>query len=326
MSPWMNDARQQLAAAPEMLGSILQLIVTTPGRETPHESDATRHRHVIVAGSCTTASAAPAFDRLTLRTMRGGAELLKLGTRRVRLDECAYITVNAGTDRSSVYVGNPGVRPLVIAFRPGSLAQSMAAPDIEGEQADLASDESAFLETLQAHGDAVTQHLQHIEHRLRDDDGDAVWWEERLALLLSATIDANRTLHRRESTMVGLKAATRRELFRRVLLASDYIQSAYDEPINLQDIAAAAHLSRFHLVRLFQRAHGLTPHAYLTRKRLTVALRLIAHTALGLDDIAERAGLGTRSSLFRHLQREQGNGAAALRARATCERPCTISV
>ena len=325
MRPWMSDARQQIAVAPEVFGSILPLIVTAPDGEAPHESEATRLRHVIIARGCATASATPGFDRLTLRTMRGGAELLKLGARRVRLDECAYIAVNAGADRSSVYVGNPGVRPLVVAFRPGSLAQGMAAPDTEGEEADMAGDESAFLETLQPHGDAVTQHLQHIEHRLRDDDGDALWWEERLALLLSATIDANRTLHRRESAMVGLKATTRRELFRRVLLASDYIQSAYEEPIHLQDIAAAAHLSRFHLVRLFQRAHGLTPHAYLTRKRLSVALRLIAHTPLGLDDIAARAGLGTRSSLFRHLQRQQGNGAAALRARATCDLTCTTS-
>ena len=324
----MSTIGKRIATPPEASRSSAlarPLIVTTPDFGVLRDGRSVVHRHAIVACDCEASTAPPGFDRLSVRTMRRGSEVFRLGTRRVVLDEDACLVVNSGCDRTSAYVGDEGASPLVVAFRPGSLAQSMVAPDAEPGAADSAREDFAFLETLQPHGGALTHHLEQIERHLREGEGDALWWEERIALLLGAAIDAERALRRRESAMTGLKPATRRELLRRVLMASDYIQSTYDRPITLHDIAAAAHLSRFHLVRLFQMAHGLTPHAYLTRKRLRVALRLVSQTQLGLNDIAARAGLGTRSSLFRHLRRQQGSGALALRTRPKENTPCTTS-
>lgn len=271
-------------------------------------------RHAIVGGDCVRGTAPPGFDRPSLRTLQRGTELLNLGARRLRLDQDNYFVANAGPDRSSLYEGDAGA--LVIVFASGALAQSRLAPDVERTEAEPGGDATGFLETLQPHGGAVTRHLRQIERGLRAQLDDALWWDERIVRLLDAAIDAETTLQRRAAALAALRPATRRELLRRVLIASDHIQSHYDRPLALHEIAAAAHLSAFHLVRLFRRVHGITPHAYLTRKRLQVALRLLAGTRLGLDDIAARTGLGTRSSLFRHLRRQQGSGAAALRARA----------
>ena len=83
----------------------------------------------------------------------------------------------------------------------------------------------------------------------------------------------------------------------------------------MPDIAAAASLSRFHLVRLFRQVHGVTPHAHLLAKRMTVAERLLAQTRLDINEIAVRAGFGTRWSLFRQLRKRRGAGGEALRQR-----------
>lgn len=271
-------------------------------------------RHAVVAGDCGRNTVPPGFDRPTLRTLRRGTELLNLGARRLRLDQDSYLVANAGADRSSAYDADASA--LVVVFARGALAQSRLAPDVATAEAAPGGDSVGFLETLQPHGGAVSRHLREIERALREQLDDALWWDERIVQLLAAAIEAETTLQRRAADLAALKATTRRELLRRVLIASDHIQSNYDRPLALHEIAAAAHLSTFHLVRLFQRVHGIAPHAYLTRKRLQVALRLLAGTRLGLDEIATRAGLGTRSSLFRHLRRQQGSGAAALRARA----------
>ena len=124
-----------------------------------------------------------------------------------------------------------------------------------------------------------------------------------------------RELQRRSLRIASVKAATRHELLRRVLLAADFIWSNYEQAITLDDIAGAARLSRFHLVRLFRQVHGVTPHGYLIAKRLAVAERMLAGTQLDLNDIALRAGFGTRWSLFRHLRRRRGAGGDALRHR-----------
>ncbi|SDJ43387.1 AraC family transcriptional regulator [Nonomuraea jiangxiensis] len=77
------------------------------------------------------------------------------------------------------------------------------------------------------------------------------------------------------------------------------------EPLTLADIAAEAHLSVYHFVRVFRHATGETPHRYLTRLRIELAQRLLSGTTLTIEQIAERcgyAGPGPLSSAFlRHV-------------------------
>ena len=257
------------------------------------------HTHLltIVAGEYPASSRVPGADGPSLRTMRRGVELVGCGTRRLRLDADTYLVTNGATTEASAHDGDASVSPLLIAFR----RDTPAVPPF------------AFVETLLPRSGAVGHHLQQIEHALQAGPVDPMWWDERIVLLHGAVIDAEQLLQARAGTIESLKPATRRELLRRVLLASDFIQSNYERPITLDQIAAAARLSRFHLVRQFRRVHGLTPHDYLTAKRVAAALRLLSQTQLGLDDVAAHCGLGTRSSLFRQLRSRQGRSASALR-------------
>ena len=72
-----------------------------------------------------------------------------------------------------------------------------------------------------------------------------------------------------------LKAATQREIYRRIALAVDLVHSSYEQDIGLAEMARAACLSKFHFLRLFTELHGITPHAYLQRKRALAAGRLL---------------------------------------------------
>jgi AraC family transcriptional regulator len=280
---------------------------------------------LVLYGECDVAMPPPWSDRPTLRTMRRGSEIVALGRRWVRLDEDVFVVVRRAPDRPSVFEGGPRVRPLLVVFGSDALVQSQLPPDAEADEVGASRHDVVRGEALHASSPTVAACLAGIEARLLDDDGDPFAWEDCLARLLAATRDADRSLRERAHAIDAVKPATRRELLRRVLLASDFIQSRYDEPIGLHDIAQAAHLSRFHLVRLFQRVHGLSPHRYLVRKRLAVALRLVDRTSLALDEIAAQVGLGDRSSLFRMLRRHRGHGAATLRRLAAEHAPCITS-
>jgi AraC-like DNA-binding protein len=100
------------------------------------------------------------------------------------------------------------------------------------------------------------------------------------------------------------------------MLAADFIHSNYTRPIVLDDIAAAARLSKFYLVRLFSEVHGFPPHGFLLRKRVSAARRLLTGSAMDVNEIAEATGLGTRWSLYRQLRKQLGVNAQGLRGRA----------
>ncbi|WP_431873771.1 helix-turn-helix domain-containing protein [Amycolatopsis sacchari] len=78
------------------------------------------------------------------------------------------------------------------------------------------------------------------------------------------------------------------------------------EPVTLADLAAEAHLSVYHLVRVFRNTTGQTPHRFLTRLRIEEAKRLLRDTDLALDAIARRCGFASPGALSTAFLRHTG--------------------
>ena len=65
---------------------------------------------------------------------------------------------------------------------------------------------------------------------------------------------------------------------RHLLRAKDLVDARYREPLDVQALARAAHLSPAHFSREFRRAFGETPHRYLLTRRLERAAELLRQT------------------------------------------------
>lgn len=84
----------------------------------------------------------------------------------------------------------------------------------------------------------------------------------------------------------------------------DFISKEYGRPLKLEDLAAAAGVSRQHLLKLFRDRQWPTPTDYLYRKRLEISADLLAHTGLSIGEIADRCGFVNPfhfSRKFRHI-------------------------
>src|SRR5258708_33339193 len=95
---------------------------------------------------------------------------------------------------------------------------------------------------------------------------------------------------------------------RAVTQAVDFIPDNYAGGLSLSDIAAAAHLSPFHLSRIFKKATGVSPHQYLLQVRVNSARSLLTAGAGGrsLAAVAAAVGLADPSHLTRHFKRMPG--------------------
>lgn len=83
------------------------------------------------------------------------------------------------------------------------------------------------------------------------------------------------------------------------------LEDRHAERMTLDDLSAPLGLSPFQLIRLFRRATGLTPHAYLTQIRLRAALRHL-RAGLPIAEAAVAAGFFDQSALNRHFRRVYG--------------------
>ncbi|HEV8645206.1 MAG TPA: AraC family transcriptional regulator [Burkholderiales bacterium] len=95
---------------------------------------------------------------------------------------------------------------------------------------------------------------------------------------------------------------------RAVTQAVDFIHDNYPTDLSLSDIAAAAHLSPFHLSRIFKKATGVTPHQYLLQVRVNSARSLLTAGAgdRSLAEVATAVGFADQSHLTRHFKRMLG--------------------
>jgi AraC-like DNA-binding protein len=101
---------------------------------------------------------------------------------------------------------------------------------------------------------------------------------------------------------------------RHLLRARDLADARYFEPLGVDDLAAAAGLSRAHFSREFRRAFGESPHAYLLTRRLERAAALLRTTDRSVADICLSVGLQSIGSFTTSFSRTFGLSPTAYRA------------
>jgi transcriptional regulator GlxA family with amidase domain len=102
---------------------------------------------------------------------------------------------------------------------------------------------------------------------------------------------------------------------RHLLRAKDLADARYFEPLDVNDLAKAAGLSRAHFSREFRRAFGESPHAYLLTRRLERAAALLRSTDRSVADICFSVGLQSVGSFTSSFTRTYGVPPNAYRLR-----------
>lgn len=101
---------------------------------------------------------------------------------------------------------------------------------------------------------------------------------------------------------------------RHLLRARDLADSRYVEPLNVDDLARAAGLSRAHFSRQFRRVFGESPHSYLLTRRLERAGAMLRTTDRSVADICIAVGLQSVGSFTSSFRRHFGTTPTEYRA------------
>ena len=162
-----------------------------------------------------------------------------------------------------------------------------------------------FLERLYPHDEVVTPHLLALREALSEGAPEDGWLEERLRGLLVRLLYAHREVFRDVERVGAIRQATKVEVYKRVHRAKDYMHACLAEPLTLSEIAQVAAMSPHHFLRAFKQVFNVTPHAYLTQKRIERAQWLLMQTLQPITTVCFEVGfesLGSFSTLFkRHV-------------------------
>lgn len=141
--------------------------------------------------------------------------------------------------------------------------------------------------------------FQLIYRYLRDDLPDCEIFCHRLMLALLdrvLTISGSTTLRLPESPD---PAALSHQV-------QGYIDGHFREPLTLQSLGKALHVSPYYLAHVFKESSGYSPMHYLTRRRIGEAQNLLVSTDLPISRISEMVGYETQNYFNQQFSKYAG--------------------
>jgi AraC-like DNA-binding protein len=100
---------------------------------------------------------------------------------------------------------------------------------------------------------------------------------------------------------------------RHLLRAKDLADARFFEPLEVDDLAAAAGLSKAHFSREFRRTFGESPYVYLLTRRLERAAALLRNTDHSVAEVCLEVGLQGVGSFTTSFKRTYGMTPTAYR-------------
>lgn len=264
---------------------------------------------------------------LSIKAAFGGCETYYVDGRRKVVDDDTFLILNDGRCYASRIDSIRPVHSFSIFFDAnlvsaiteavlGTPEEHLERPNARGAQP------IEFSEQLHGHDRLVSPLLHYIRAAVDAGLDDATWLDEQLTFLLGRMVRLHHSVLRRGILLPARKAATRKELLRRLALGVDFIHAHYRDHLDLKAVARAAHLSQFYFLHLFKKVYGVTPATFISAKRCAAAVSLLRKTSWSITDIATYVGFGSRSTLFRKLKCEYGLGPIELRE---LERPNEVA-
>jgi len=93
------------------------------------------------------------------------------------------------------------------------------------------------------------------------------------------------------------------DLTKKIISSKLFIDKHFSDDLNLGSIAAKAHVSKFHFIRLFKKYYGKTPNQYLQEVRIENA-KILFKKGKKIDQVCSAVGFASKTtfiSLFKKL-------------------------
>lgn len=86
----------------------------------------------------------------------------------------------------------------------------------------------------------------------------------------------------------------------------NFIENNYSNAISIDDMVNNIHVSKYHFIRRFRRAMGITPYSYLTNYRINRSKTLLRTTDKTVSQIAETCGFLDTSNFIAQFKKHTG--------------------
>lgn len=243
---------------------------------------------------------------LSIKLAIGGNASYLVDGKRKTINDSTFLIVNNSQQVKTIVESEKEVESFSIFFQPEFVNNVFAALKKKNEflldEWENTDGKINFYDKVYNYETNLISKIMKVREKAGKNQITKGWLEEQLYFITHSMVETNYSLKKEIVKISAAKSTTRQELYRRLHIAKDFIDSSYSEKINIPVIAKQAMLSPYHFLRLFKNFFGVTPHQYLTGKRMQKAKELAVSGTLTVTEISEAVGfesLAAFSLLFK---------------------------
>ena len=257
--------------------------------------------NVIIYGNYSNAFFSTHWTPLSIKTASKGAEFYFINKIKYSVDDDSYLITNQDTLYESLIDSESKIESFSLNFHKQFAADVFHTlsnsddflldyPEIKEKSP------FSFFEKLYPYDEKVILYLNMIRRLINKTDYNPHIINEYLHILLEKLFLIQFNSYRDSEKFEAKKKSTRLELYRRLHTARDYIYSNYGEKIELDNLGKISCLSPHHLLRKFKTIFGVTPHQYLTARRIEAAADMLLKSSKPVTEICLNVGFESLSS------------------------------
>ena len=246
--------------------------------------------------------------RLSINFIHEGNQGYQVEGKEYLLRSNSGVIINEGRSFKTYFSGSKETVMITVAFKVGLAEQVFHAMTHTHEQLldSPMMNEKARLEFLEGNrplNSGFSRSLDQLLKGIRRDDLVQGLPEEFYVDMLENLIGDQFDTYRQINELKYARFSTRKEVFRRISWAVEYMHGHCRETMPIERIAKVACLSPHHFKRLFRDIHSTSPHQFLISLRLKKATDLLLHSNGSIDEVCRQVGFANTSSFIRQFKK-----------------------
>ncbi len=248
-------------------------------------------------------------NELVLRYMMQGELRCRLHQYHFSLQEGDYLLANPG--QSILLLGNNhnSGKVLQVQIPLEAIENLVEADEVFGWEKEVFWDRKEQISFCEGSYKAEEDRLGHTLIRLATQMGQPVHasiQSQEGETIVRELLQSQSQIFDQINRLTSAKLSTKKELYRRLLQAQEFIHENLHTNLDLDTLSQVACLSKFHFIRLFKEVFEVTPRQYLITCRLDRASKMLVNTSKSFHDICLEVGLKDSSSFGRLFKKNYG--------------------
>ena len=255
---------------------------------------------------------------LSLKCAFGGEEFYRSGRSRFVVDDSRFLILNDGQKYESSIERAARMESFCVWFKPGFARETLSAlstqNDVILDQGSKApTGDVPFHDRTYPHDPHITPIVSEMRQAAIEDRLSGELLEEMFHSLMANLLRLNCEVRDEVERIPALRASTRRELYRRLYRARDFLDATLANPVKLSEAARIAELSPHYFLRQFQQVFGESPREYQSRRRMEKARRLLIESDAPVTHICFEVGFESLGSFSWDFRKRYGAPPSAFR-------------